>query len=196
MRFSGFSRESLLAIPDTPALGGEVALENFPEPFSRFVEAVLYRPLGASLPFRDFPYREQGHIVHEKPPHLNWGECCDRASQRLRFVSPRQHLLRVRRRVRQHLGSIASKLRVWRASCRSMRHHSRWRSSRASATSRPTATATLPPPEIIISTHSPSSDESTQFVLYRRMVSPSAERGKRESPSCHYGQKRPFRGRR
>ncbi len=53
---------------------------------------------------RNFPYREQGHIVHEKPPHLNWGECCDRASQRLRFVSPRQHLLRVRRRVRQHLG--------------------------------------------------------------------------------------------
>lgn len=47
MRFSRFSKESLLAIPDTPALGGEVALENFPELFSRFVEAVLYRPFEA-----------------------------------------------------------------------------------------------------------------------------------------------------
>lgn len=68
----------------------------------------LWRPYFIALskhpPLRNFPYREQGSIVHEKPPHLNWGECCDRASQRLRFVSPRQHLLRVRRRVRQHLG--------------------------------------------------------------------------------------------
>lgn len=50
MRFSRFSKESLLAIPDTPALGGEVALENIPEPFSRFVEAVLYRPFEAPPP--------------------------------------------------------------------------------------------------------------------------------------------------
>jgi len=45
--------------------------------------------------------------------------------------------------------------------------------------------ATRPLPETIISTHSPSFDKNAQFVLHRRMVSPSAARGeqKRGSPS-------------
>ena len=55
--------------------------------------------------------------------------------------------------------------------------------------------ATRPLPETIISTHSPSFDKNAQFVLHRRMVSPSAARGeqKRGSPR-HYRTKGPLWG--
>ena len=52
--------------------------------------------------------------------------------------------------------------------------------------------ATRPLPETIISTHSPSFDKNAQFVLHRRMVSPSAARGEqKKGPFVTTGQRDP-----